>query len=227
MSIIRVLIADDHAVVRAGLRMLIGGQPDMEVGGEAADGAETVLRAQAVKPDVVILDLSMPGPRSTRTIERLLRLEPRPHILVLTMHDDPAYFRSAFQAGATGYVVKNAADVEVLTAIRVVHRGRTFVDLTRSHDSTRGESAAPTTQDRLTVARRKLLSRREAEVLRLIAQGHTHQEIADQLALSIKTIETYRKRLFEKLDLKSRAQLFRFAFESGLLERDPALPEDE
>jgi two-component system response regulator NreC len=227
MPMIRVLIADDHAVVRAGLRMLISGQPDMEVVGEAADGPETLLRAQAAKPDVVILDLSMPGPRSTQTIERLLRLEPRPHILVLTMHDDPAYFRSAFLAGATGYVVKNAADVEVLTAIRVVHRGRTFVDLTRSLDPMRREPAAPTTQDRLTAGRRKLLSRREAEVLRLLAQGHTHQEIADLLTLSIKTIETYRKRLLEKLDLKTRAQLFRFAFESGLLDRDPALPNEE
>jgi two-component system response regulator NreC len=227
MPMIRVLIADDHAVVRAGLRMLISGQPDMEVVGEAADGPETLLRAQAAKPDVVILDLSMPGPRSTQTIERLLRLEPRPHILVLTMHDDPAYFRSAFLAGATGYVVKNAADVEVLTAIRVVHRGRTFVDLTRSPDPMRREPAAPTTQDRLTAGRRKLLSRREAEVLRLLAQGHTHQEIADLLTLSIKTIETYRKRLLEKLDLKTRAQLFRFAFESGLLDRDPALPNEE
>jgi two-component system, NarL family, response regulator NreC len=227
MPMIRVLIADDHAVVRAGLRMLIGGQPDMEVVGEAADGLETVRRAQAAKPDVVILDLTMPGPRSTQIIERLLRLEPRPHILVLTMHDDPAYFRSAFLAGASGYVVKNAADIEVVTAIRVIHRGRTFVDLTRSHDPVRRESAAPTTQDRPTAGRRKLLSRREAEVLVLLAQGHTHQEIADQLALSIKTIETYRKRLLEKLDLKSRAQLFRFAFESGLLDRDPALPNDE
>jgi two-component system response regulator NreC len=227
MPMIRVLIADDHAVVRAGLRMLISGQPDMEVVGEAADGPETLLRAQAAKPDVVILDLSMPGPRSTQTIERLLRLDPRPHILVLTMHDDPAYFRSAFLAGATGYVVKNAADVEVLTAIRVVHRGRTFVDLTRSPDPMRREPAAPTTQDRLTAGRRKLLSRREAEVLRLLAQGHTHQEIADLLTLSIKTIETYRKRLLEKLDLKTRAQLFRFAFESGLLDRDPALPNEE
>jgi two-component system, NarL family, response regulator NreC len=134
MSRIRVLIADDHAVVRAGLRMLIGTQPDMEVVGEAADGPETLLKTRAARPDVVVLDLSMPGPRSSLTIERLVRLEPSPRILVLTMHDDPAYFRSAFMAGATGYVVKDAADVEVLTAIRVVHRGRTFSDLTRSHD---------------------------------------------------------------------------------------------
>jgi DNA-binding NarL/FixJ family response regulator len=224
---IRVLIADDHAVVRAGLRMLIGAQPDMEVVGEAADGPEAVQRARAAKPDVVVLDLSMPGPRGTQTIERLVRLEPSPRVLILTMHDDPAYFRSAFLAGATGYVVKSAADVEVLTAIRAIHRGRTFADVTGPPSSPRGLSATPATRGRLAAGRRKLLSRRESEVLRLLAQGHTHQEIADQLALSIKTVETYRKRLHEKLDLKSRAQLFRFAFESGLLDRDPALPSDE
>jgi len=225
--VIRVLIADDHAVVRAGLRMLIGTQPDMEVVGEAADGPEAVQKARAAKADVVVLDLSMPGPRGTQTIERLMRLEPSPRVLVLTMHDDPAYFRSAFQAGATGYVVKSAADVEVLTAIRAIHRGRTFADVTGPPSSPRGPSATPATRGRVTAGRRKLLSRREAEVLRLLAQGHTHQEIADQLALSIKTVETYRTRLHEKLDLKSRAQLFRFAFESGLLDRDPALPSDE
>ena len=227
MSRIRVLIADDHAVVRAGLRMLIGTQPDMEVVGEAADGPETVLKTRAARPDVVVLDLSMPGPRSTLTIERLVRLEPSPRILILTMHDDPAYFRSAFMAGATGYVVKDAADVEVLTAIRVVHRGRTFSDLTRSHDPAPGHSARPTRPGRPAAGGGKLLSRREAEVLRLLAQGFTHQEVADQLVLSIKTVDTYRKRLHEKLDLKSRAQLFRFAFESGLLDRDPALPSDQ
>ncbi len=227
MARIRILIADDHAVVRAGLRMLIGAQHDMEVVGEAADGPETLLKARAVKPDVVVLDFSMPGPRSTLTIERLMQLEPKPRILVLTMHDDPAYYRSTFLAGATGYVVKSAADVEVLTAIRVVHRGRTFVDLTRSTEPARPDSAMPTIRGGASAGQRKPLSRRETEVLRLLAQGHTHQEIADQLALSIKTVETYRKRLHEKLDLGSRAQLFRFAFESGLLDRDPALPGDE
>jgi two-component system, NarL family, response regulator NreC len=224
---IRVLIADDHAVVRAGLRILIGAQPDMEVVGEAADGPEALQKARAAKPDVVVLDLAMPGPRGTQTIERLLRLEPSPRVLVLTMHDDPAYFRSAFLAGATGYVVKSAADVEVLTAIRAIHRGRTFADVTGATSSVRGLSTTHASRGRLAAGQRKLLSRREAEVLRLLAQGHTHQEIADQLALSIKTVETYRKRLHEKLDLKSRAQLFRFAFESGLLDRDPALPSDE
>src|SRR5689334_16975202 len=109
MHKVRVLIADDHAVVRTGLRMLIASQHDMEVVDEAGDGAETVAKATATKPDVVVLDLSMPKSRGVQTIERLVRLDPSPRVLVLTMHDDPAYFRSAFDAGASGYVVKNAA----------------------------------------------------------------------------------------------------------------------
>jgi len=218
MSKIRVLIADDHPVVRAGLRMLIATQPDMEVTAEAGDGSETVGRAAVTKPNVVVLDLSMPRSRSSDTIEQLLGLEPAPRVLVLTMHDDPAYLRSALQAGASGYIVKEAADVELLTAIRAVHQGRTFVDLGRPPDPAR--RLAPTRVS-VTAARRKRLSRREAEVLRLLAQGHTNQEVAEQLAVSIKTVETYRKRLHEKLELKTRAQLFRFAFESGLLDRDP------
>ena len=218
MPKIRVLIADDHPIVRAGLRMLIATQPDMEVTAEAGDGSETVDRAAGTKPNVVVLDLSMPKSRSSDTIERLLGLEPAPRVLVLTMHDDPAYLRSALQAGASGYIVKEAADVELVTAIRAVHQGRTFVDLGRPPDPAR--RLAPR---RLSNAaeQRKRLSRREAEVLRLLAQGHTNQEVAEQLAVSIKTVETYRKRLHEKLELKTRAQLFRFAFESGLLDRDP------
>jgi len=217
MAKIRVLIADDHPIVRAGLRMLIATQPDMEVTAEAEDGSETVGRAAVTKPNVVVLDLSMPKSRSGDTIGQLLELDPAPRILVLTMHDDPAYFRSALQAGASGYIVKEAADVELLTAIRAVHHGRTFVDLGRPPDP-----AGRRTPLRLSRAaeQRKRLSRREAEVLRLIAQGHTNQEVAEQLAVSIKTVETYRKRLHEKLELKTRAQLFRFAFESGLLDHD-------
>src|SRR5688572_4810786 len=125
MPRIRVLIADDHAVLRAGLKLLITGQADMEVVGEAADGPGTVRSAETTAPHVVLLDLSMPGARFTQTIERLVRLEPGPRVLVLTMHDDPAYLQAALLAGASGYIVKKAADVELLTAIRAVHHGRT------------------------------------------------------------------------------------------------------
>ena len=203
MSRIRVLIADDHAVLRAGLKLLIGAEADMEVVGEAADGAEAVQRAHTTAPDVVLLDLTMPGGRGTRTIEDVVQLTPRPRVLVLTMHDDAASMQAALLAGASGYIVKKAADVELLTAIRAVHHGRTFVNLTRP-----GEEPVA----------RKRLSPREAEVLRLLAQGHSYREAAEHLGVSVKTIETHRKRLVDKLGLKSRAALFRFAVEVGLLE---------
>jgi two-component system, NarL family, response regulator NreC len=214
VSRIRVLIADDHAVLRAGLKLLIGAESDMEVVGEAADGAETVRRAHATVPDVVLLDLSMPGGRGTQTIEELVRRAPAPasppRVLVLTMHDDQASMQAALLAGASGYIVKKAADVELLTAIRAVHRGRTFVDLTRPGERVTRDSPAG--------GQPKPLSPREGEVLRLLAQGHSYRAAAEQLGVSVKTIETHRKRLADKLGLKSRAELFRFAVEVGLLQ---------
>jgi DNA-binding NarL/FixJ family response regulator len=227
MSKIRVLVADDHAVLRAGLKLLINAQADMEVVAEAAGGPETIHNAQAAVPHVVLLDLSMPGPGSTQTIEQLSVAVPAARVLVLTMHDDPAYMRAALQAGASGYVVKKAADVELLTAIRAVHHGRTFVDLTRPGEATQRPEARRAAHDSPAGGQPRPLSPREAEVLRLLAQGHTNQEAADRLSVSVKTIETHRKRLSGKLGLKSRAQLFRFAVEIGLLERDAASPGDE
>ena len=224
---IRVLIADDHAVLRAGLKLLIGAQSDMEVVGEAADGPETVSRARDRDSDVVLLDLTMPGAPGTAVIEQLARLDPRPRILVLTGHDDPAHLRSALQSGASGYLVKTAGADELLTAIRAVHEGRTFVGLIRSGEQAQGNEIGRVSRDSPRAGHSKPLSRREAEVLRLLAQGHTNQEAADHLAVSVKTIETHRKRLSVKLGLKSRAQLFRFAVEAGLLEGDAARPEDE
>lgn len=220
MSRIRVLIADDHAILRAGLKLLIGAESDMEVVGEAADASETVRRAHATAPDVVLFDLSMPGPRSSQTIEELARLAPSPRVLVLTMHDDPASMQAALLAGASGYIVKKAADLELLTAIRVVHDGRTFVGLTRPGEQARGHEVRRVFHDSPAAGQPRPLSPREAEVLRLLAQGHTNQEAADHLAVSVKTIETHRKRLSDKLGLKSRAQLFRFAVQVGLLEQE-------
>jgi len=224
MSRIRVLIADDHAVLRAGLKLLIGAESDMEVVGEAADGAEAVRRAQTTAPDVVLLDLSMPGARSSETIEELVRRAPTPasppHVLVLTMHDDQASMQAALLAGASGYIVKKAADVELLTAIRAVHRGRTFVDLTRPGEQAGRHEAGPVSRNSPAGGEPRPLSPREAEVLRLLAQGHTYREAADRLGVSVKTIETHRRHLSDKLGLRSRAQLFRFAVEVGLLERE-------
>jgi two-component system, NarL family, response regulator NreC len=218
---IKVLIADDHSVLRTGLRMLLSAQSDIEVVGEAADGVEVSQRAQELRPDVVLLDLSMPGPHSGNVIREVLRACPKTRVLILTMHDDVAYLRSALSAGAAGYLVKKAADTELLSAIRAVHAGRTFVDLTQ------GTGVAPLARPGEVAGQGqppKKLSRREREVLRLLAQGNSNQQIADKIRLSVKTVETYRTRLSEKLGLKGRAELFRFASESGLLDTDSAAP---
>ncbi len=199
----------------------------MEVVGEAADGSGAIKSAQAAAPHVVLLDLSMPGARYTQTIEQLVLAAPSARVLVLTMHDDPAYMRAALMAGASGYIVKKAADIELLTAIRAVHHGRTFVDLTRPGERRRNDEVRDASRGSAAADQHKSLSRREAEVLRLLVQGHTNQEAADHLAVSVKTIETHRKRLSEKLGLKSRAELFRFALECGLFLRGAALPVEE
>jgi two-component system response regulator NreC len=218
---IRVLIADDHSLLRAGLRMLLGAQNDMDVVGEAADGLEVSRRARELRPDVVLLDLSMPGPRSGNVIREVLRACPKTRVLILTMHDDAAYLRSALSAGAAGYLVKKAADTELLSAIRAVHAGRTFVDLTRTTGLPQPSLPAKVPGQWQPP---KNLSRREREVLRLLAQGHSNQQIADKIRLSVKTVETYRTRLSEKLGLKGRAELYRFAAESGILDTDSVAP---
>ena len=191
--------------------MLLDAQSDIEVVGEAADGLEVSQRARELRPDVVLLDLSMPGPRSGNVIRTILETCPTTRVLILTMHDDAAYLRAALSAGAAGYVVKKVADSELLSAIRAVHAGRRFVDLTRTP-----HLAAPSSQP-------SDLSRRERDVLRLLAQGNSNQQIAENLAISVKTVETHRARLSKKLRLKGRAELYRFAAESGLLDGDPLM----
>jgi len=210
---IRVLIADDHAVLRSGLRMLLKVQHDIDVVGEASDGSEVSRQALALQPDVVLMDLTMPGPHSGEVIRQVRRACPTTRVLILTMHDDESYLAAAMAAGAAGYVVKKVADSELVSAIRAVHAGRTFVDLTQTLDPSRAPDTA-----RAPRQAPKELSRREREVLRLLAQGHSNQQIADQIHLSVKTVETYRTRLREKLGLKERAELYRFAVETGILD---------
>src|SRR5687767_1987376 len=182
---IRVLLADDHAVLRAGLGMLLGAQADIEIVGEAANGVEVSRLASALRPDVVLLDLSMPGPRSGTVIREVLRSCPETRVLILTMHDDTAYMRSALAAGASGYLVKRAADSELLSAIRAVHAGRTFVDMTRASETLPRAPQPPAGSGKPP----KPLSKRERQVLRLLAQGHSNQQIADAIRLSVKTVE--------------------------------------
>jgi len=213
MKRLRLLLADDHAVLRAGLRLLLEAQPDIEVVAEAGDGAAAVEQARITTPDIALLDISMPGPGSAETIKLLLRGKPDMRVIMLTMHDDPAYLRAAILAGAAGYVVKKVADTELLLAIRAVAHGRMFIDSGLVHD--RGESQGD--GDTGASRRRVRVTGREAQVLRLLAQGYTNRETAKELRVSVKTVETHRARLGAKLKLRSRAELYRFAVESGLL----------
>ena len=210
MKKIRVLLADDHAILRAGLRMLLDAQPDMTLVAEASDGEEALRRAAATHPDVAEVDLAMPGLSGVETLERLRRQVPATRLLVLTMHDDPGYARLTQAAGAAGHVIKDAESAELLAAIRAVHRGRTFVQVgaaTAAPEPARPPAATPA------------LSPRERQVLELLAHGHTNREVADRLTLSVKTVETHRARLSEKLGLHSRADLVRLAIDLGLLRR--------
>jgi DNA-binding NarL/FixJ family response regulator len=225
MGKIRVLIADDHAILRAGLRLLINNQPDMEVVGEAADGPEALRQAREANPDVLTLDLTMPGGGGLKTLEGLRQACPQTRVLVLTMHEDPSYLRASLAAGASGYVAKSAVDADLLAAIRSLAQGRTFVTMTLSDRGTQqvlGDQPAPTASPPQALV--KLLSSREQEVLKLLAQGYTNKEIGTRLCLSVKTIETYRARLANKLGLRSRADFTRYALEVGLLNPVPSSP---
>jgi two-component system response regulator NreC len=206
MSRIRVLIADDHALVRSGLRALLTGQRDLEVVGEADDGVVVVEQCRRLVPDIVLMDLTMPGRGGIPAIEDLRREVPATKVLVLTMHEDAAYCRQARLAGASGYVLKKALATELIQALRDVRAGKTHFP---------ADGSEPV--GRPVIAPLELITEREREVVSLIALGHTNYEIAGKLHISEKTVETHRAHIFEKLDLKTRADLVRFALEHGLM----------
>ena len=213
-----VLLADDHAVLRAGLRLLLSSHHEYQVIGEASTGTETLALAQELQPDLILLDLSMPALGGLDALPVLGQLAPAARILILTMHDDPQYLRQALKHGASGYVLKKAADSELLSAMRSVMRGEVYVDpsMTRVLLEDMLPPSQPADKENSWAA----LSEREQEVLRRVALGHTSVEIAEQLNLSAKTVETYRARGMEKLGLRSRAALVRFALQQGLIKRD-------
>ncbi len=215
MSKIRVMITDDHAMVRSGLKLLINAQRDMEVAAEAGTLAEAIAKVERVAPDVITLDLSMPGGSGIAGVERLRAAAPEARILVLTMHDDPAFVRAAIAMGAAGYLAKSAADSELVTAIRAVASGRVFVDVQSA--KTIGSILSGKPDQASAPAPIATLSQREREVFEAVAHGHTSQEVADRLGLSVKTVESYRARLMKKLGLKERADLVRLATEKGLI----------
>lgn len=217
MAKLRIFLADDHAVVREGLKALINRQPGMEVVGEAADGRTACVRAAELRPDVVVMDVSMPDMTGVQATRELQSVAPAIKILALTVHEDRAYVRELLAAGAAGYVLKRAAAEDLVRAIQVVARGEVYLDpivaasLVEQFARKPRSGAAPSVDD---------LSDREAEVLQLIAHGHSNKDIAIRLGLSVKTVETYKARSMEKLGLTGRADIVRLALEKGWLQ-DP------
>ena len=211
----RVLIVDDHAVVRSGLKLVLESDEGIEPVGEAGSAREAIFEARSLKPDVILLDVVMPDQSGLEIIPTLLKENPETKILVLSMQDDPQYVREAFAAGASGYVLKEAADSEVVSAVREVAGGGRYV-----HPELGARLVAAESEERRR-AEEDPLSEREGEVLRLLALGHTNQEIAKQLYISVRTAETHRAHIMQKLRLSSRAELVRYALDRGLLDERP------
>ena len=208
---IRVLIADDHGIVRSGLRMLIDRQSDMEVIAEADDGVDALERTQAEHPDVAVLDVSMPRMTGLQAAREIRSHSPDTRVLLLSMHDDERYFFEGLEAGAAGYVLKRAADTDLIDALRTVASGRTFLSdeaqesLMREWQEGRAEPDSP-------------LTPRELEVVKLIAEAFTNKQIAETLRLSEKTVESHRANLLTKLGMRDRVELVRYAIRQGLVE---------
>jgi DNA-binding NarL/FixJ family response regulator len=213
---IRILVTDDHAVLRAGLTALLNAENDLLVVGEAADGSECLRVAQALQPDVILLDINMPGVNGLEVLPLLRQVAPQSRVLVLTMHDDILYLRQVLRSGGAGYVLKQAADKELLSAIRTVHSGGTFLHPAHAQALLADPAAATVAVDDDKALGQ--LSEREQETLKLIALGYSNKEIAEKLFLSVKTVETYKARIMEKLELTTRAALVRFAIQHKMLD---------
>ena len=205
---ISIVIADDHKVVRSGLRLVLHGHDGMRVVGEAGDVTEALRLVAARRPDVLILDLNMPGEPSLPAIPRVAQASPATRVVVLTMQDDPAFARQALQSGARAFVLKEAPGSELVAAVRAAAAGRTYLNPEIGARLVAGPGASGPAED---------LTERERDVLRLIALGHTNPEIAGQLHLSVRTIETHRAHVQRKLGLTTRAELVRYAIEQGLV----------
>ncbi len=220
MTKIRVLLADDHSVLRAGLVALLEAEPDIEVVGEAADGLDCIDKAMVLTPDVILMDVNMPRCGGLEALARISEDLPETRVLMLTMHDDVGYLRHVLASGGAGYVLKSAASEDLLSALRTVHDGGVYIHPHHAHllvmdepDDGRSDTAAESDL----VRRYESLSERESEVFRLVSLGHSNSEIAELTFLSVKTVETYKARLKRKLDLESRASLVRAALELDIL----------
>jgi two-component system, NarL family, response regulator NreC len=209
---IRVLIVDDHAVVRSGLKLLLEAENGIEPVGEAGSARDAVFQARALNPDVILLDLVMPERTGLDVLPQLKHENPDTQVLVLSMQDEPRYVREAFAAGASGYVLKEAADTEVVAAVREVAAGGRYVNPELGARLVAADAEAERLKEE------DPLSDREREVLRLLALGHTNQEIAKELYISVRTAETHRAHIMQKLRLQTRADLVAYALERGFLE---------
>jgi two-component system, NarL family, response regulator NreC len=209
---VRIVVVDDHAVVRTGLRLMLDAEADLEVVGEAGDARAAVFEVRAQKPDVILLDVVMPGESGIEALPKLKHEAPDARVLVLSMQDDPRYVREAFAAGADGYVLKEAVDAEVVAAVREIAGGGSYVHPALGARMVAADAAAQAKESA------NPLSAREEEVLRLLALGHTNQEIAGLLFISVRTAETHRAHIMQKLGLASRAELVRHAIAQRLLD---------
>ncbi|MEU3642149.1 response regulator transcription factor [Lentzea sp. NPDC034063] len=212
---VRILLADDHALVRRGVRLILDNEPDLEVVGEAGDGAEAISKAKNERPDLAILDIAMPRLTGLQAARELSRILPDLRILILTMYDNEQYFFEALKAGASGYVLKSVADRDLVEACRSAMRGEPFLypgavnSLIRNYlDRAKEGGGFPA----------KAITDREEEILKLVAEGHSSKEIADMLVISVKTVERHRANLLQKLGLRDRLELTRYAIRAGLIE---------
>lgn len=209
--VIKILLAEDHTIVRQGLKLILSSQRDFEVVGEAANGREAVELGEKLRPDVVLMDVAMPELNGIEATRRLVQANPRAKVLVLSMHKEPVYVREILRAGARGYILKDAIDTELLNAVRSVARGDGYVSP--------AVSGALLNDYRQNVTDPlDLLSSREREVLQLIAEGKTNKEIATRLNLSVYTVDSHRGKIMEKLNLHSTGELVRFAVKHGLVD---------
>jgi DNA-binding NarL/FixJ family response regulator len=214
-DVIRVILADDHSVVRAGLRAVLSPAKDISVIGEATNGKEAVALAERFNPDVVIMDLTMPDMDGAAATKAILARETTTRVLVLTMHAEEEYLLPLLEAGASGYLVKSAADLELVTAVRAVAHGDPYVSSSASHVLIKGLTKKdPAQADH---ERYNSLTQRERDVLRLVAQGYSAPEIGEQLFISPKTVDTYKQRINEKLGISHRSEYVDFALKVGIL----------
>jgi two-component system, NarL family, response regulator NreC len=216
MTKIHILLADDHTILRAGLKMMLNAQPDMEVVGEAPDGRQAITETQRLQPDIILMDITMPEMNGIEATRQIKKLVPESKILILTMHEHDEYVFQALRAGASGYMLKEAADTELISALHIIHSGQFYLS-PMAQSVLVGDYL-----QRVRIGEEKdsysSLTEREREILKLIAEGFTNNQIAERLVISPKTVDTHRTHIMDKLNLHSRAELVKYAMRRGLLE---------